>query len=95
MVACIHDEFPQRHEGRDAGGDAGPGAEHPVIAIIAVIAMIAAMLLITWARFEVHGTGDLEAAFTEGAPIEPKPDEEREIEAAVTSNRFATGVSPH
>ena len=43
--------------------------EHPVVAIFAVFAMIAAMLLITWARLEVHGTGDLEAAFTEGAPF--------------------------
>jgi hypothetical protein len=83
MVACTQEEFPQP-----------PNGEHPVVAIVAVIAMIAAMLLITWARFEVHGTGDLEAAFVEGAPIEPKSDRERELDAAVTSNRFAAGVSP-
>jgi hypothetical protein len=83
MVACIHEELPQP-----------PNGEHPVVAIVAVIAMIAAMLLITWARFEVHGTGDLEAAFIEGAPIELKSDQEREFDAAVTSNRFAAGVSP-
>jgi hypothetical protein len=84
MVACTHDDFPQ------PPGDDG---EHPIVAIIAVIAMIAAMLLITWARFEVHGTRDIEAALTEEGPIEAKPEEERELDAAVTSNRFATGVS--
>jgi hypothetical protein len=82
MVACTHEEFPQP-----------PNGEHPVVAIVAVIAMIAAMLLITWARFEVHGTRDIEAALTEDGPIEAKPEEERELDAAVTSNRFATGVS--
>jgi hypothetical protein len=82
MVACTHEEFPQP-----------PNGEHPVVAIVAVVAMIAAMLLITWARFEVHGTRDIEAALTEDGPIEAKPEEERELDAAVTSNRFATGVS--
>ena len=84
MVACAHEDLPQP-----------PNPEHPVIAILAVIAMIVAMLLITWARFELLGTGDIEAALTEDGPIEAKPDEQREIDAAVTSNRFATGVSPH
>ena len=83
MVACTHDEFPQP-----------PNDEHPVVAIVAVIAMMAAILLITWARFEVHGTSDLEAALNEDAPIQPLGDEQRELDAAVTSNRFAAGVSP-
>jgi hypothetical protein len=83
MVACTHDEFPQP-----------PNDEHPVIAIVAVIAMIAAILLITWARFELHGTSDLEAALDEDAPIQPQGDDQRELDAAVTSNRFAGGVSP-
>jgi len=84
MVACTHDELPESpHEG-----------EHPVVAIVAEIAMIAAMLLITWARLEVHGTRDIEAALTEDGPIEAKAEEDRELDAAVTSNRFATGVSP-
>jgi hypothetical protein len=83
MVACTHDEFPQP-----------PNDEHPVVAIVAVIAIIAAILLITWARFEVHGTSDIEAALNEDAPIPPLGDEQREFDAAVTSNRFATGVSP-
>jgi len=88
--ACTHDDH-----GRDPH-------EHPVVAVIAVIAIVAAMLLIAWARLEVHGTEDLEAAltepFTSDLPLAPrpdlKPDEEREVEAAVTSSRFATGFSP-
>jgi hypothetical protein len=93
--ACTHDEFP------------GPGSngnkEHPVVAVIAIIAIIAAILLITWVRFEVHGTEDIEAALTETpaqgdvpAVLKPdlRPDEEREVDAAVTSSRFATGFSP-
>jgi hypothetical protein len=85
-----HHEHPDPHE-------------HPVIAWIAIIAIVAAMLLIAWARLEIHGTDDLEAALTEPSaqgdlPIAPKadlkPDDERELDAAVTSSRFATGFSP-
>jgi hypothetical protein len=83
MVACTHEDLPQP-----------PNGEHPVVAVVAIISIIAAMLLITWARVEVHGTSDIEATFTEGAPIVPMPDDQRELDAAVTSNRFATGVSP-
>ncbi len=76
--------------------------EHPVVAVIAIIAIIAAMLLIAWARLAIHGTDDLEAALEPIAPgdlaVKPKPDlksdQEREVEAAVTSSRFATGFSP-
>lgn len=82
MVACTHDEFPPP-----------PNGEHPIVAAIAVIAIIAAILLITWARFEVHGTADLHATLTE-QPVEPKPQDEREVDEAVTANRFATGLSP-
>jgi len=83
MVACTHDEFPQP-----------PNDEHPVIALVAVIAIVAAILLITWARFEVHGLGDIESALTEEGPIGAGGDHQREVDAAVTSNRFAGGVSP-
>jgi hypothetical protein len=83
MVACTHEDLPQP-----------PNNEHPVVAILAVLAIVAAIVLITWARFEVHGTRDLEAALTEDAPIELQSDEQRELDAAVTSNRFAAGVSP-
>jgi hypothetical protein len=73
------------------------------VAVIAIIAIVAAMLLIAWARLAVHGTDDIEAALAEphaqgDLPVAPKPDlkpdEEREIDAAVTSSRFATGLSP-
>ena len=37
-----HHEHPDPHE-------------HPVIAWIAIIAIVAAMLLIAWARVEIHG----------------------------------------
>ena len=90
--ACTHDEAP------------GPnGQEHPVVAILAILAIVAAILLISWVRLEVHGTGDIEAALSEPSaegdlPVAPKadlkPDEERELDAAVTASRFATGFSP-
>jgi hypothetical protein len=89
--ACTHDDVP------------GPNRnEHPVVAVLAIIAIIAAMVLIGWVRVEVHGTEDIEAALSEpeaeelsAAPkvTEAKPEEEREVEAAVTSSRFATGFS--
>lgn len=82
MVVCTHDELPQP-----------PEDEHPIVALLAVAAIVAAIVLITWARFEVHGAGDLEAALTDGPP-ELLTDEQRELDAAVTSNRFAAGVSP-
>jgi hypothetical protein len=91
--ACTPDQLPGPN-GKD---------EHPVVAVIAVIAIVAAMLLIAWARLEVHGTDDIEAALAEtpaqgDLPVAPKPDlkpdEEREVDAAVTSSRFATGFSP-
>ena len=71
-----------------------PNGEHPIVAVLAVIAIIAAILLITWARFEVHGAGDIEAALDEEAPSVPKAAGERELEEHVTANRFATGLSP-
>jgi hypothetical protein len=89
--ACTHDEGPDPRE-------------HPVVAVIAIIAIAAAILLIALARIAVHGTEDIEAALAEPAaqedpPLAPrlhlmKPDEEREVDAAVTSSRFATGFSP-
>ena len=91
--ACTHDQFP------------GPNKEHPVVAVLAVIAIIAAMLLIGWARLAVHGTDDIEEVLLEPPMTEEqveaavlRPDtklpEERELESAVTSTRFATGFSP-
>lgn len=91
--AFTHDEVPGP-QGND---------EHPVIAVIAIIAILAAILLIAGARLAVHGTEDIEAALAEppaqgeraAAPKpDPRPDVEREVDAAVTSTRFATGFSP-
>ena len=74
-----------------------PNGEHPVVALLAVIAIILAILLIAWARIEVHGTSDLESALTEPGHA-PKPSgktrEEHAVDEAVTSSRFATGLSP-
>ena len=89
--ACTQDHFT------------GPDKEHPVVAILAVIAIAAAMLLIGLARVAVHGTEDLEEALADPVVsdlvvVAPKPDtipqEEREVDAAVTTSRFATGFSP-
>jgi hypothetical protein len=88
--ACTHDQGPDPHE-------------HPVVAVIAIIAIVAAILLIAWARLELHGTGEIEEALTEtpvqsDLPLAPKadqkPHEERAVDAHVTSSRFATGFSP-
>jgi len=88
--ACTHDHDvpePQR-----------PNGEHPVVAILAIVAIILAIVLISWARVEVHGTGDLEAALAEPAaeekPPARRPADERELDEAVTSSRWATGLSP-
>lgn len=89
-------------------GDPKPDAcnqnesEHPIVAIVAVIAILAAILLIAWARIEVHGTADLQSAIAapraEHAPVPPpesaRTEEERNVDEAVTSSRFATGFSP-
>ena len=89
--ACTHEHFT------------GPDKEHPVVAILAVIAIVAAMLLIGLARVAVHGTEDLQQALADPVVsdlvvVPPQPDtipqEEREVDAAVTSSRFATGFSP-
>jgi hypothetical protein len=88
--ACTHHDFPP------------PDKEHPVVAVVAIIAIVAAILLIAWARLAVHGTEELEEALadpqTAEAPVAPSsfalPPEEREVDAAVTSSRFATGFSP-
>jgi hypothetical protein len=99
--ACTHDDLGGAPEPKRSGPD--PQPEHPITAIIAVMAIFVAILLITWARIEVHGTGDLEEALVEpqaqsGVPVLPPRDikagEEREVDAAVISSRFATGLSP-
>jgi hypothetical protein len=88
---CTHDHFT------------APDKEHPVVAVLAVIAIVAAILLIGLARLAVHGAEDLQEALADPVVsdlvvVPPKPDsipqEERAVDAAVTSSRFATGFSP-
>ncbi|HEX9397304.1 MAG TPA: hypothetical protein VF943_11265 [Burkholderiales bacterium] len=55
--------------------------EHPVTAVVAVVAIVGVMLLILWARYAV-------------LCAESHSSDGREIEAAATAARFATGLSP-
>ncbi len=79
--------------------------EHPVVAWIAVVAILAAILFISWARVAVHGTGDLEAALSDepAPPAEQatqasaqgdKTDQDAQVEDAVSASRWATTFSP-
>ena len=74
-----------------------------MIAVLAVLAILGAIALIAWARIEVHGLHDVQAALTEPVmedvvpPVhgpETRTQEERQVDEAVTSGRFATGFSP-
>ena len=78
--ACCQDDFPRR-----------PEPEHPVTAVIAVIAILGAILLIAWARLALHGTQDLEALVAEEAVSAQPAGGAPENEAA--SSRWATGFS--
>jgi hypothetical protein len=72
--------------------------EHPVIAWLGILAVALSILLILWARYEVHGTHDLESALAE-TPAKPSPDADREaarkeVDDAVAAGRWAAGFSP-
>jgi hypothetical protein len=75
---------------------------HPLVAVLAVAAIFLAMLLITWARIAIHGTDDLQSALlmppaqadAERERVDATRERERDVDAAVTSSRFATGFSP-
>ena len=76
-----------------------PEREHPVIAWIALGAIACAIVLIPWARFEVYGTGDLEAALYEEPEARPPAEGEAaghhaRVDDAVTANRWASAFSP-
>jgi len=78
---------------------AEPEREHPVVAWIALAAIACAVVLITWARFEVHGTGDLEAALYEEPEAKPPADGDAtghhaQVDEAVSASRWATAFSP-
>jgi len=66
-----------------------PSDEHPVTAILAVVAILVAMLLIAWARVEVHGTEDLQALVEERSTMSNTGAAENEA----ASSRWATGFS--
>jgi hypothetical protein len=79
--------------------------EHPLVAWASILAVALAILLILWARVEVHGTDDLEAALTEDvgppAPVKPKPSPQADrasrdakVDDAVAAGRWAAGFSP-
>ncbi len=63
--------------------------EHPVTAVLAVVAIVIAMLLIAWARVEVHGTDDLAALVEERSTMSNTGAAENEA----ASSRWATGFS--
>jgi hypothetical protein len=81
--ACTPADFPHSPE---------PNGEHPVTAVIAVAAILIAMLLIAWARIEVHGTDDL-AAFVEDEPERSTMSNTGAAENEAASSRWATGFS--
>jgi len=79
--ACTHeDDFPR---------SPAPDGEHPVTAVLAVVAILVAMLLIAWARVEVHGTADLAALVEEDSTMSNTGAAENEA----ASSRWATGFS--
>jgi len=78
--ACTRNDFPRRPAPR----------EHPVTAVVAVLAILVAVLLIAWARIAVRGTEDFEA-FAEERPAASRTAAPAENEAA--SSRWATGFS--
>jgi hypothetical protein len=82
-----------------------PNGEHPIIAWTGILAVVVAIVLILWARFEVHGTQDLEQALSQDAAApataKPKPSPEADksshdakVEEAVAAGRWAGGFSP-
>ena len=73
-----------------------PEREHPVIAWLAVAAIVLACLLIAWARVEVHGTGDLEAALYEEPEVnaphhgDTAAQEARAVDEALATSRWVS-----
>ena len=76
----------------------GHNGEHPIVALLAVLAIIVAILLIAWAGVEVHGTGELEAALSEaGAGKAPahgnaRTKKQREVDFPLLRRRLAEGA---
>jgi hypothetical protein len=83
----------------------GVDREHPVAAWIGIAAILVAILLILWARIEIHGTHDLERTLSAGdsgsgverrkpSPAADKAARDSDVEDAVATGRWATGFSP-
>lgn len=75
--------------------------ERRLAAAVALGAMLLAILAISFAGMAIHGSDELVAVAESAAQGEaPRPvldtrtAEEREVDAAVAANRFATGLSP-
>lgn len=75
--------------------------ERRLAAAVALGAMLLAILAISLAGVAIHGSGELVSIAESAAQgeasrpaIDPRTHEEREVDAAVTANRFATGLSP-
>jgi len=83
---CTQDDFPRSPE---------PKSEHPVTAALAVVAILLAILLIGWARVEVHGTDDLAALVDEqpGYTVVHSASSNAAAENEAASSRWATGFS--
>lgn len=92
---------PQPHSQPEPEAD----EEHPVVAWVALVAILAAILFISWARVAVHGTDDLEAALSDdpGSPAEQaaqasaqgdRNEQDAQVDDAVTASRWATAFSP-
>ena len=77
--ACTRQDFPR----------CPPRREHPVTAVVGVVAILVAILLISWVRIAVRGTEDFEV-FAEPGPAASHT-VPAENEAA--SSRWATGFS--
>ena len=87
--ACTHANFPRSPK---------PDREHPVTAAVAILAILIAMLLIAWARVEVHGTDDLAGFIDEAGPLENSMGHSTiwnkgSAENEAASSRWATGFS--
>lgn len=79
--------------------------EHPIAAWTGILSVALAILLILWARVEVHGTHDLESALSDAPAHEASRREEPSsgadrpgppsgVDDAVAAARWAAGFSP-
>jgi hypothetical protein len=93
------------HEAMDPALKPETDREHPVAAWIGIVAILVAILLILWARIEIHGTHDLERTLSvddpgagaerrKPSPAADKGARDSEVDKAVAAGRWATGFTP-